>query len=493
MPGQEPSFSCVLAYAPPMTEIGATTDPKTARQPGQRPRAPRARLPERLGREVAETLRLAVPLALAQLGQIGMLTTDLMLLGRLGDSVVAAAALAHTVLFAAFAVGMGLVSAVAPLAAQALGARDPRGVRRAVRTGMIAACLSGIPVLPLLVWGVDILTALGQPEPVAQLAGRYLAGLGWSLVPAWVFIALRGFMSALNRPQPALWITICAVPVNAILAYALIYGALGLPRLDLLGAGLATTVVNAAMCVAAVAVAYTCRPFRKYHILGRIWRVDWVLLVRLLAIGAPVSVAFLLEFGVFAAAALTMGAIGTSALAAHQIALQVASILFMVPFGISMAATVRVGHAFGRNDPPAIRRAGFAAIELAAVFMTAMTFVVVLARHVIPGIFLGATTPAVAEAASVAATLLLVGSTFFIADGIQTVAAGALRGFNDTRIPLILAGFSFWVVGFTSCWALATPLGLGAPGVWIGLSLGLVTNAVLLAWRFERLTRSPRG
>jgi MATE family multidrug resistance protein len=300
--------------------------------------------------ELIETIRLAAPMALTQLGQIAMMTTDLMLLGRLGDKVVAATALAHTVLFAAFTVGMGLVTAVAPLASQAFGARQPRMVRRALRVGFWAALLAGVPLTALQLWGESVLIALGQTPETAALAGRYLSGLGWSLVPAWWFMALRNFMSALNRPEPALWITLVAIPANALLAYALIYGAMGLPALDVLGAGLATTLVNVGMCVAGVWVCYARRPFRKYHVLGRFWRADWPLLGKLMALGLPISATYTLEYGVFAAAALFMGRIGTEALAAHQIALQTAAVLFMVPFGISLAATVRVGHAVGRGD-----------------------------------------------------------------------------------------------------------------------------------------------
>ncbi len=307
--------------------------------------------------ETAETVSLAAPIALTQLGQIAMMTTDLALLGRLGERVVAASALAHTVLFAAFVLGMGVVSAVAPLAAQAFGSRNPRLVRRALRVGLWAAVFLGVPLSLVQLYGREILIALGQTEDAAALAARYLQGLAWSLVPGWWFIALRSFMSAVNRPQPALWIMLAAIPVNAGLAYALIYGAFGFPELDLLGAGLATTIVNIGMCAACIWVAYACHPFRKYHVLGNFWRADWPLLWQLLAIGAPISGTFLLEYGLFATAALMMGWIGTTELAAHQIALTVASILFMVPFGISMAATVRVGQAVGRRDARATRRA----------------------------------------------------------------------------------------------------------------------------------------
>ena len=439
--------------------------------------------------ELSETLRLAWPMALTQLGQVAMMTTDLVLLGRLGESVVAASALAHTVLFAAFVLGMGIVSAVAPLAAQGFGARAPRMVRRSLRVGLWAATMLGVPLSVMQLYGEDILIALGQSEEAAALAARYLYGLAWSLIPAWWFIAFRSFMGAVNRPEPALWIMLAAIPANAVLAYGLIHGAFGLPELDLLGAGLATTIVNIGMCAAAVWVCYALRPFKKFRVLGRFWRSDWRLFWRLIVIGAPIAGTFSLEYGVFAAAALLMGLISTTALAAHQIALTTAAVMFMVPFGISMAATVRVGHAVGRRDAAGTRMAGFTAIVLGAIFMAAMTLIVIAARHVIPSLFLGAPSPESAATAALAATLLLLGASFFIADGIQTIAAGALRGLNDTRVPLLFSAICFWLVGFTACYGLAFPLGLGAVGVWIGLSLGLAIYALLLVLRFHILTR----
>jgi len=439
--------------------------------------------------EFADTIRLAAPMALTQLGQVSMMTTDLMLLGRLGDKVVAAAALAHTVLFVGFTLGMGFMQAVAPLAAQAFGARQPRMVRRALRVGLWASLMLGVPLTLGQFWAETLLLAVGQAPEAAALAARYSAGLAWCLVPSYVFIALRNFMSAVNRPEPALWITLVAIPANAGLAYALIYGAGGLPPLDLLGAGIATTLISLGMCLAAVWIAYTRHPFKKYRVLGRFWRPDWQLMRQLIAVGAPISGAFLLEFGVFAAAALVMGSIGTTALAAHQIALQTAAVLFMVPFGIALAATVRVGQAVGRKDAIGTRRAGVAAILLGAAFMTGMTVIVALTRSYIPLLFLGAEAPDAAATVALAATLLVVGASFFIADGTQTVAAGALRGLNDTRLPLLFAAFSFWGVACASGLWLAFPAELGAVGVWIGLSIGLIVYAALLLWRFQWLTR----
>jgi multidrug resistance protein, MATE family len=438
----------------------------------------------RLSLELAETLKLAVPLALTQLGQIAMMTTDLAFIGRLGDGAVAAAALAHTIFFVSFTVGMGLVSAVSPLAAQAYGARNPHRVRRSLRVGLWAAFLISLPVVALPFRGEQILLALGQSPVGARLAQQYLFGLAWSILPGLWFLSIRGFMSAINRPEPILWITLAAIPANALLVYLLLYGEWGLPRLELFGAGLATSIINFAMFLAGLWFAARRRPFRKYHVLGHIWRIDWPLMRQLVILGAPISIAFLLEYGLFGAAGLLMGLIGTTALAAHQIALQIAAILFMVPFGIGMAATVRVGHAVGRRDAPAIRRAGFIATCLGIGFMSVMTLVVILERFAIAQIFLGEATDAAAE---LTATLLLVGATFFIADGIQTIAAGSLRGMNDTRVPLVFATISYWLIGFPFACGLGFWTPLGAVGVWIGLSCGTFVYAALLLLRFRLL------
>src|SRR6266480_1476404 len=315
-----------------------------------------------LALELVETLKLAVPIALTQLGQIAMMTTDLALIGRLGDAAVAGSSLASTVYFISFTFGMGLVSAA------------------------------------------------------AQLAQRYLFGLAWGMTPALWFLAIRGFMGAVNRPEPGLWITLGAIPANAVLVYLLIHGAWGLPRLELFGAGLATTIVNFGMFLAGLWFCASRRPFRKYQIMGRIWRIDWTLMRQLMLVGAPISFAFLMEYGLFAAAALLMGLINTTALAAHQIALQVTAILFMVPFGIGMAATVRVGHAVGRNDPAAVKRAGLVAMWLGITIILALTLAVILARFAIARFFFGEAAESAGAVIELTATLLMVGATFFVAE-----------------------------------------------------------------------------
>jgi MATE family multidrug resistance protein len=441
-----------------------------------------------LADEFVETLRLAVPMMLTQLGQIAMMTTDIALIGRLGEHAVAAAALAHTVYFVCFTFGIGLVAAVSPLAAQAFGAGDARRIRRALRVGLWVALFISLPMMASPLYGEQILLALGQSPHSAALAQRYLFGLAWGIAPALGFIALRGLMGAVNRPQPALWITFAAIPANALLVYLLIHGLFGLPELGLFGAGLATTLVNFATFFAALGIVALRRPFVDYRPLAHLWRIDWPLMRELIMIGAPISFAMLMEYGLFSSAALLMGLISTTALAAHQVALQVTAVLFMIPLGIGMAATVRVGHAFGRKEPAAVKRAGLVAALLGIVLLSVLTLAVMLGRYAVAELFFGSggTSAATVE---LTATLLLVGATFFIADGVQTIMGGALRGLNDTRMTLLFAMTGYWLVGFPTAWVLAFNAGFGAIGVWVGLAFGTFVYAALLILRFQRLTR----
>ena len=439
--------------------------------------------------EFAATIALAAPISLTQLGQIAMMTTDLALIGRLGDVAVGAAALGHAVMYSAFMLCLGLASAVAPLASQAVGAREPRGVRSALHAGLWAIAILGVPLTVVQLYAEPLLIDLGQSPEVSVLTGRYLDGLAWSMVPSCWFIALRNFMSAVDKPQPALWITLAAIPANGLLAYALINGAFGLPHLDLLGAGVATAIINALMCVAGGWVALTRRPFRRYHLFNGLWRADWRLLKQLSILGLPISATFLLEYSLFGFAAVMMGWISTTALVGHQIALQVAAIVFMVPLGISLAATVRVGHAAGRRDLVGARRAALSAIFLGVMFMSTMALLTVIYRNHIPFLFLGA--GADTHTIALTASLLVLGASFFIFDGIQTIAIGGLRGINDTRIPLLFSVISFWLVGFTAAYVLAFNFNMGAQGIWIGLSVSVIVYGALLISRLLVLLNRP--
>ncbi|MDA9421025.1 MATE family efflux transporter [Bradyrhizobium sp. CCBAU 53380] len=440
-----------------------------------------------LAMELSETAKLALPMVLTQVGQIAMMTTDFAFIGRIGTEALAAAALASRVYLLVFILGVGLLAAIAPLAAQAFGADNLSVARRSLRMGLWMALLLSLPIMAFALCGEEILLSLGQSPAATRLARQYLFGLAWGVAPALWFQAIRNFMGAVNRPEPALWITLAAVPVNALLVYLLIDGKLGLPRLGLFGAGLATTLVNCGTFLAGLWFATMRRPFRDYHVLAHIWRFDWPLLQQLFVIGTPISIASVIGYGLFSATTLLAGLISTSALAAHQIAVQVAATLFMVSFGISTAAAVRVSHAVGRNDGPGIKRAGVVAMLLGIVIAAMLTLAVIAARLEIAELFLGGSAGDADPTITLAAKLLLVGATFFITDAAKSIAAGGLRGLKDTRVPLLFAGIAYWLIGFPLSYVLSLKIGLGAIGIWIGLSIGTTVYAVLLVIRFQQL------
>lgn len=437
--------------------------------------------------ELRETVKLAWPMVLTQLAQVAMMTTDLAFIGHIGPQALAAAALAVTLYLVSFTFGAGLLAPIAPLAAQAYGAGNLAMVQRALRTGLWAALMLSFPIIAFAFRGEQILLAFGQAPDAARLAQQYLFGLALGVLPALWLQAIRNFMSAVNRPEPILWITLAAIPLNALLVYLLVYGKLGLPRLELFGAALASTLVNCAMFLAALWFATMRRPFRDYHVLADLWEFDWPFLRQLIVIGTPISIASLMQYGVLSAAALLAGLISTSALAAHQIALQITVITSMIAFGISMAAAVRVGHAVGRNDGPGIKRAGLVAMLLGTLIAALLTVAVIVARFEIAELFLDKSVADADATIGLTAELLMVAASLFVTDAAQSIAAGGLRGLKDTRVPLLFVCIAYWLIGFSLGYVFGLKIGLGATGIWIGLSIGTTIYAGLLVLRFQLL------
>lgn len=437
--------------------------------------------------EFSEIAKLALPMVLTQVGQIAMMTTDLALIGRIGAEAVAGAALASRVYFVSLTFGAGLMAAIAPLAAQAFGAANPAVVRHSVRMGLWAALLVSLPIMAFPLWGEQLLLALGQAPDAAWRAQQYLSGLAWGVAPALWFLAIRSFMGAVTRPAPALWITLAAIPVNTLLVYLLSYGKLGLPRLELFGAGLATSLVNCAMFLAGLWFTTMRRPFRDYCVVEHLWRFDWPVMRQLIVIGIPISIAFVMELSISSAATLLVGLISIEALAAHQIAFQVAAILFTIASGIGMAAAVRVGHAAARNDGPGIKRAGVAAALLGVVIAATLTVAVIAARFELASLFLGPSASNAGANIGLTASLLLVGASCFITGAVHIIGSSSLRGLMDTGAPLLYTAIGYGLIGLSLSYLLGLKVGLGAIGVWIGLSIGKAVCAVLVILRFQLL------
>jgi len=446
-------------------------------------------IPERWRAELAALFRLAAPIVATQFAWVAMLITDTAMIGHLGPKPLAGATLSLMTFFLGYVVCFGVTMATAGLAAQAYGARKPRNVRRVIRQGLWVALVLVTPFLVLFAEVTHILTVLGQPQELLGYADAYMGTLMWCLPPAIAFSVLRNFVSALGRPAPAFWVMLAGVPINAALDYGLIFGNFGLPRLELAGAGIATTLVNIAMFLSLSAIAIWRRPFAKYEIFARFWRPDWSYFRQIFVIGTPIAGISLLEVGFFVAAVFVMGWISPVAIAAHMIAIQLPHLTFMVPMGLAQAATVRVGQAVGRRDAGAAYHAGFVAFAVTVVFMSITTLVILCIPEFFASLFLDRGHADSTEVLTLAVSLLFLAAMFQMADGLQAVAAGALRGLNDTAIPMLIAGFSYWGIGAGVGVWLAFGLGLGARGLWMGIIVGLTCAAVALIWRFAHQWR----
>lgn len=454
----------------------------------------RLRLQPALVGEARAIVALGAPIVMTNLGQMAMTTTDVVMMGRLGADTLAAGSLGAVVFFVQFVFAMGMVMAVAPIMAQERGLRPHavREIRRTVRQGMWVALTLGIPSALIFMQAPMLLRLAGQPAELVGPAGDYAHAIMWGFVPGLWVIVLRNFVAALERPRAAMYVTFAAIVVNAVADYMLIFGKFGLPRMGAMGAGLATSASNLFMLLALVGWIYADRRFRRYHILGRFWRPDWPRYREIVRLGTPIGLTLLMEAGLFGAAALLIGRFGAAALAANQVALQCASVTFMVPMGIAQAATVRVGLAAGRGDRGAARRSGLTALVLGCAFMGLMALLILLFPRAIAGLFIDLGAPGNGAVAGLVGTYLVVAALFQVFDGGQVIGAGALRGLKDTRLPMLFAGISYWLVGLPVALWLGFGTGLEGLGVWIGLAFSLGAAALFMNGRFLLLTRAPR-
>lgn len=434
------------------------------------------------------TVALSWPLVLTNLAQVAIMATDVVMMGWIGPRALAAGSLGTNLYFVVFVVGFGLAMATAPLMAQALGrARHAvRDVRRTVRQGLWACAAACLPSW-LLLWNAEgVLTAVGQQPDLAAAAGEYLRAMMWGLLPLLGFMVLRCFISALERPRAALVVTVAAIAFNALSNWLLMFGNLGFPALGLTGAGVSSSLSAVLMFAALLAYCLRGRRLRRYALMGRVWVPDWPRFAEVWRLGIPIALAFGFEMLSLNAVVALMGLISAEALAAHAIAMQIASITFMVPLGVSQAATVRVGLAAGRGDPVALSRAGWVALGLGGGFMAAMAALLLAVPGPLIGLFLTGTDAATLRVAELAAVFLAVTAVFQIADGVQIVGQGVLRGLKDARVPMIFAGIGYWVLGLPVGATLAFAAGLGGLGLWIGMATGLGVVAVLLTLRWAR-------
>ncbi len=425
---------------------------------------------------------LGLPLVGSHLAQFAITLTDIAMLGWYDVGALAAGVMGGEMFFVLFIMGSGFAWAVMPMVASARSAGDEQQVRRVTRMGLWASVLFGCAVLPLLLATQPIMRALGQTEEVARLAGDYNRINGYAIWPALLVMVLKSYFAALERTQVVLWVTVAAVAVNAAVNYALIFGNLGAPEMGIAGAAVASITVHGVSLVALVVYALRATP--QHALFRRLWRPDWEALGAVFRLGWPIGITNLAEVGLFAASSVMMGWLGTLPLAAHGIALQITSVFFMVHLGLSNVATVRAGQAHGRGDGPGLRAGAQVVIAVSA--GAALATVVIFLTLPVPliGLFMAPDEPDRAAVTAIGVRLLAAAALFQLVDAGQVLALGLLRGVQDTRVPMVIAGLSYWAVGIPCSYLLGFVLGMGGVGVWLGLAVGLSCAGVLMMARF---------
>ena len=425
---------------------------------------------------------MGLPLVGGHLGQIAIGVSDTVMAGWYSVEALAAVTLASTYFFVLLIFGSGFAWGVMPLVAAFDAEGDEVGLRRATRMGMWLSMGFAVLALPLMIWSRPIMALMGQDQALADMVDGYLFIAAWGIFPALMVMVLKSYLAALERTQVVLWITLLAGVANVLANYAFIFGNWGAPELGVRGAAIASVTSHSVSLVAVV--IYVLWKMPQHQMFVRLWRPDWEMLARVFRLGLPIGFTGLSEVGLLAASAVMMGWLGTVALAAHGIALQLASITFMVHLGISNVATIRAGNAYGRRDPAHLARGAITATVMSALVAVLTIFVFVMWPEPLINLFMQRDEPARDQILVIGVGLLAMASLFQLVDGAQAVALGILRGVQDTTVPMLLAGFSYWIVGMPASYLLGFVFDLEGVGVWLGLVFGLGVAAILLNARF---------
>ena len=435
--------------------------------------------------ELRQCLWLSFPLATAQLAQAATGFVDTIMTGLLGSESLAAGGLGSTLFIFCLIFGTSIVSAVSPLVAEAHGAGNSQTIGSITEQGMWMALLVSLPLSLLLYYSVPLLQLLGQDPQIMALAVPYLKAIAWGYFPALMFATLRSFVSAISRPQSVLIIMVMATGINALANYILMFGKWGFPALGVEGTGWASTITYWSMAIALITYLLWQPEFRHYRLFLTLTRFRPRQFWAIAALGLPIGCMSLFEGGLFTAATFLAGQLGVTTLAAHQIALQTVALTFMIPLGISQATTIRVGQYLGSKNLRGVGLAGYVGIGLGIGFMGVMAIALLLFPRPIIAMYLDLTAPDNQSVIAMAIALLAVGGMFQLVDGIQVIAAGALRGVQDTNIPMVVSILAYWGVGLTTSYLAAFRWGWGGVGLWSGLAVGLATAALTLTWRFR--------
>lgn len=433
--------------------------------------------------ELLASIRLAIPMAGAQLATIALQVTDNIICGRLGANSLAGVALGSAAYSMLFYPLMGVVQAVSPMVAQAHGANDPDKVRQSLHHAILLAI--GLGLLMLVVMGQiqPILKLLGQPPELIQIASDYVLALRWAALPGLLMVALRGFLDSLSMPRIGLIVAISGIFINALGNWLLVFGNAGFPRLGVVGSGWATCLVNVFMCTGLLLFTFLQPRFKSYHLFSGL-HIRQKSLGEYLRIGLPMACSITAEVWLFTGMSIFMGWLGSKEVAAHQIALGAASVTFMIALGIANAATVRVGQAIGQGDPAQAQRAGLMCMALGMSCMSCTALVFWLLPQSVIGVYLNLADANNQHVVKLAAVLLQYAALFQIFDALQVTSQGSLRGLKDTFAPMLIGFGSYWIIGLGSGLFFGFALNWGAAGLWLGLVLGLVAAGFALCSRF---------
>ncbi|MEN3931644.1 MATE family efflux transporter [Microvirga sp. W0021] len=445
-------------------------------------------------KELLAMLLLSWPMIMTNLSQTALTVIDVMLTGRLGAEALAAGALATNLYFGFFIFGVGVVTVTSPIIANTLGRKrnDVREVRRIFRQGLWAAACLSVPVWIVLWHAEEILIYIGQKPELAAEAGHYMHVLQWAYFPTLVYALVRSFVATLERPAWALFICLTALPINFLVAWALMFGNFGMPALGLPGAGYATLFASIYMAIGMLVVVLRAKKFRRYRLLGRFWRPDWPKFFAIWRLGLPAGLHMVFEVVAFTFSALMMGVLGTNELAAHTIAIQISGLCFMVPVGLGQAVAIRVGLANGAGNSHGVTLAGRAAMTMALGFALCTATVMILMPELLVSFYLDLSDPKNAAVVALATGFLFYSAVFQLSDGVQAVGVGMLRGLRDVRIPMILAGIGYCVIGLPLGITLAFNTPLRGQGIWIGFVTGLTLVAFAVVWRWSKRNQINR-
>jgi MATE family multidrug resistance protein len=424
-------------------------------------------------------MELAAPVAAVQVGLMSMGAVDTVMVGRVSATDLAAVAIGNLYFFGIAVFGMGVLFALDPVISQAVGANDDIGIARGVQRGGVLAVGLSIAAMALLLPAGWFLTLARQPVDVVPVAAGYARGLILGIFPFYAFVVLRQSLQAMGRVRPILLTVLAANVLNVFLNWVLIFGRLGAPRMGAVGSAWGTSASRWFMTLTLVMLGWSL--LRPVLLPLRREALAVQPLIRFIRVGAPIGAQQWLEFGVFGAAGLLMGLMGTVAVASHQVALQLAALTFMIPVGVAQATGVIVGQAVGRGEPDQARRSVGAGLATVTTFMSGTAVMFLTLPGPLARIF--SSDPTVVAAA---AALLPIAGVFQVFDGLQVAGAGALRGVGDTRVPMILNLVGFWLIGLPACVVLGFVLGVGPRGVWWGLALGIGVVSVLLMFRIRR-------